>query len=181
MRELMICRGVFEARAIASHLMEHGVVAGVESRTTDLSPDRAAVLVEAGSLDLAQRLVSEMRLDPLEVDHERPDLSVLDAGLAPPCPGCGERLAMDAQTEACPACAEPVDVAELIALRHGPECLEVCYGAPDRVDLTREQLERLALACPRCRYALSGLPMLANCPECGIGFDKRELVKKLMG
>ena len=179
----MICAGVFEARAIAAYLLEQGVVAGVESRMTDLSPDRAAVLVEVAKLALAERLVTEMPRDPAP-EPETPDLSRLDRALAPDCPACGAELALDASVDRCHVCAGPVDVAELIALRHGPECLETCYTehAPgSRTELARDQLERLALTCPRCRYSLSGLPMLANCPECGIGFDKRELVKKLMG
>lgn len=187
MRELMICTGVFEARAIASYLLEQGVVAGVESRMSDLSPDRAAVLVEAVELATARRLVSEMPREQAGPQPEAPDLSRLDPWLAPPCPACGASLPLDASVERCAACAEPIDVAELIALRHGPESLEVCYGEGcahpegERSELDGAQLERLALTCPRCRYALSGLRTLGNCPECGLGFDKRELVRKLMG
>lgn len=113
---------------------------------------------------LAERLLREYHAtDPGETEPQAPDLSALDASLAPACPGCGATLPLELIAH-CPRCGAAVDVPELIAESHGPEALAECYGpttsvaTPDPESYTR---------CPHCGYELDGLELDDNCPECG--------------
>lgn len=183
-------RSLLQAVQAADHLAANGIMARVVG-------DREAFggigIVGRGMFDLMvldrsqvaparERLRDWHPVEESDVDWDDalPDLARLDPALAPGCPACGVTLPMRAELEACPACAEPVDVPELIASVHGPEALAPCYeGEPEPLD------DRLLLSarlhCPRCHYSLEGLPLGGHCPECGHAYDKREIVRSMLG
>jgi len=68
--------------------------------------------------------------EPVELDPgwegvaERLDLSLLDPeACAIACSACGTSLPLDDSTEACPACAAPVDIIQRLVDTHGPDAL----------------------------------------------------------
>ena len=105
-----------------------------------------------------------------------PDLAALAPGLAIPCPSCSAELARDASLDACPACGAPVDPTAIVLAMHGPEALSACYPEPD--PLPDAAVDLAAFECARCRYSLRGLPQVSHCPECGLPYSKRRMMRK---
>ncbi len=133
----------------------------------------------------AVRLLDEFEegaedFDPSELDYDvPPDLSRLDPAIGVVCPACARDLPLDAQLEACPGCAEPVDVPELIVHQHGPDALADCYGEePEQV--SPADLRAYDIACVQCRCSLAGLEQRGRCPECGTLYDKAEILQRMM-
>lgn len=138
-------------------------------------------------------------------DAAEPDLTKLDPALPIDCPACSRdlrptiaRMPAGAGTITCPDCAERVDLAARVVALHGPEALAACYpdesdpyesddesDLPGDAELEPDAVARIdaALVCPThgCRYPLAGLPDLGACPECGRGYDKRELRRRALG
>lgn len=177
------------AQAARDHLLAHGILAAVVSRTEGwmaaVRSHDVMLCFSKQATEAAALLAGESwRAEPsgaaaAGADDALPDLSVLDAALAPACPGCGGALPLDAALGACPGCGNAVDVAELIAQTHGPEALQGCYEEAIAV-LDEAALERLTLLCPRCQYSLDGLGRTGICPECGLGFDKDAIVRDFL-
>lgn len=187
------------AQHAAAYLRRHGIVAtvvghisafpGVETHLFPMPGRRlagagqfAVVIDSAAQREDAELLLDEFDRTPAEVDEgweaeSLPDLSLLDPGLAPPCPSCGEALPLEAALEACPACGAEVDVCSLLADRYGPELLEACIATPEAPDLPDDVLERAELSCPACGYALRGLAHEGVCPECGERYSKRGMLE----
>ncbi len=178
------------AQLAIMHLWSHGVMA----RSTLPNPFHnwvALYVIDVRQRDKARDLLARYQMDRPRPEagwelHTQPDLARLDpAALARfdvRCPRCDAPvppLSPDgAQTRACPACAAPVDLPELIALRHGPEALAACY--PDDIDVLDEPaLRELPLLCPQCGYSLAGIAGQGVCPECATAYDKRDLLRQL--
>ena len=178
------------AQAARDHLIAHGILAAAVPRVEGWAAavrSHDVILCFGAHAEIARELLAgddwrprAMDDDDWEHDDALPDLSLLDAGLAPGCPGCGESLPLDAALEACPVCGTHVDVAELVAQAHGPEALDQCYDEPESM-LDPAAIEELRLLCPRCQYPLDGLPNASNCPECGQAFNKDQMVRDFLG
>jgi hypothetical protein len=178
------------AQLAIMHLWTHGVMA----RTTLPNPFHnwvALYVIDVRQRDKARDLLAQYQMERPRPEagwefHTRPDLSRLNAHdpalLDVRCPRCDALLppfGPDAnETRACPSCAAPIDLPELIALRHGPEALAACY--PDDIDVLDEAaLRELPLLCPQCGYSLAGIAGVGVCPECAAHYDKRELLREL--
>jgi hypothetical protein len=133
---------LIEANAAALYLREHGVEATVVGHlTADVQLAYHRVRNSAGGgyelmlIDPAQRADAELILDsfdtePVELEAgweavaERIDLAQLDPdALAIVCAACSAALPLDDAVEACPACAEPVDILQRLLDTHGPDAL----------------------------------------------------------
>ena len=108
------------------------------------------------------------RRQSMASEDTQPDLSLLDASMAPACPHCSAVLPL-APIKACPSCTAAVDIPELIVAAHGPEALAACY--PD-AELSEDTGPDLQSHCPSCNYSLAGLDHVGVCPECGLAFNK---------
>ena len=119
-----------------------------------------------------RELFNDFRKQPrrqsMAAEDTQPDLSLLDASMAPACPRCSAMLPL-ALIKACPSCAAAVDVPELIVAAQGPEALAACYPTAELPD---EQAADLQSHCPSCGYSLAGLDHTGLCPECGLAFNK---------
>ncbi len=177
------------AQAARDHLISHGILAAVVTRTEGMHAaitGYEVLLCFGKQADAAQGLLADGSWRPQSLgeggwDHAdaAPDLSRLDAVFAPECPGCLAPLPLDATLEACPACGGPVDVAELIAQIHGPEALEACYEPPEPI-LAERAIGELRLLCPGCQYSLDGQARTGVCQECGRPFDKEMIVREFL-
>jgi len=133
----------------------------------------------------ADRLLDEFEADSEAFDEGEldeamvADLSKLDPGVTVDCPSCGRRLPLEHGVDACPACADPVDVLELIVTEHGPDALADCYEA-EPAEPTEADVRAYDLACAQCRYSLAGLEQRGRCPECGTLYDKLEILARMM-
>ncbi len=122
----------------------------------------------------AERLLEVFDSEPIEVEEgwehaALPDLSVLDPSeIDVACPNCNVDLPLDATLERCPSCATPVDVAALIAHRHGPDVLAPCFEDESVMGFA---LRRGNATCDFCGYSLEGLAARGRCPECGSLYD----------
>ncbi len=149
------------AVAARDYLVQNGVPAQLVGGNADAtvfsmrnSGVYEVVLATDDDAKLAIYLLEQWSQEPVEMegeldDHATPDLSVLDAAIAPVCPNCTAVLPLDASLAACPNCDEPVDVAALIVATHGPEALDACYEA----SMSSEELmgmDASASPCPAC-------------------------------
>ncbi|MFI4917096.1 MAG: hypothetical protein ACIAS6_11395 [Phycisphaerales bacterium JB060] len=152
-----------QAVAAREYLVQNGVPAEVVGGNSDgmnswgfgrSSGSYEVVLGSKSDGELATYLLEEWDREPMEMegeldDHAAPDLSVLDASMAPKCPACNEYLPLVASLEDCPACGATVDVAALIVKEHGPEALHECYDATPSVEELAE-MDAKPSACPAC-------------------------------
>jgi hypothetical protein len=145
------------------------------------------LLDDTARYEEAGRLLDELDAHPAhadpgwEEDASAPDLSRLDPGLSIPCPLCMYDLRAQARTPAgqatCPECGGVVSVLEAVLGSHGPEALGPCY--PEPVDpLPDAVVDASVLFCRRCRYPLAGLPRESHCPECGLPYSKRAMLRR---
>lgn len=134
---------------------------------------RAEALLRA--LDLEPAVLDEL----WETSAAEPDLSLIDPALAPTCPSCAITLPMNAARRACPGCQEAVDITALIVAQRGPEALDAAYVR--EFLLPDEMMLDAPVGCPKCRYALGGLPVRGHCPECGEHYDKHSIVQCWFG
>ncbi len=179
------------ALAALAVLWRSGVVAWIERRDerAGLIPGLARVqlplptfFLHADPVDRPRAEAVLLEFDQLhsgglasDADDQHPNLLLLDPGLAPPCPACAATLPMRADATACPACALPVDVVELIVLTHGPEALADAYDPVPILDDASAPF--VPTRCRRCDYVLLGLITVGVCPECGEHFDKEDAVQ----
>lgn len=178
------------AQLAIMHLWTHGVMA----RTTLPSPFHnwvALYVIDVRQRDRARDLLAQYQMERPRPEagwelHTHPELARFDpqslASFDVRCPRCDAPLPVHgpdgAETRACPACAAPVDLPELIVLRHGPEALAACY--PDDIDvLDDDALREIPILCPECGYSLAGLGGVGVCPECAAAYDKRVLLRGL--
>ncbi|MEZ6319185.1 MAG: hypothetical protein R3B49_10620 [Phycisphaerales bacterium] len=188
-------RSPVEGQAAVLYLLEHGVLARLHAADANVALMTAAfagrsacdvLLFDKLDAPVALALLAELHAHPPELDEgwadqADPDLSRLDPALALTCPACGadlRRLAGPGMPieAACPACADPVDLAERVVAMHGPEALDGCYPDPDPV-IPDDLIDAAPLVCSACRYPLHGLPRAGRCPECGLGYDKAGMVR----
>lgn len=124
---------------------------------------------------IAQTLASWEAHPEGEFEIELPDLSGLDPGLAPSCPGCREMLPLDSRIEHCPSCEASVDVAALLVFHHGPEVLDILRSEPDETSDAIEQTVPQGLVYPAPREVPrvrsgerdAGGGIVPVCPACG--------------
>lgn len=131
-----------EANAAALYLREHGVETTVVGHhTADVQFAYQSVRRATGGayelmlINPAQRADAELILESFDTEPvelaagweavaERIDLARLDPEtLAIACAACSAPLPLDDAVEACPACAEPVDILQRLLDTHGPEAL----------------------------------------------------------
>lgn len=197
MRNIRWYESAVRADQAAAFLRRHGILAGAVHHNIDFSGGMVAKFSGSGhgvsviakeQEAVARELLNEFEALPEDADDDLweadsvPDLTRLDPAMLPACPSCGETLPADATLERCPACGAEVDVAGLVAAKHGPEALAACYDEPEPVEeLDADLIARTAIDCPNCSYALEGVGMRGRCPECGEGFDKEDIVRRMLG
>lgn len=193
------------AQRLAAHLRQSGIMAGVITshgtwglihyELVILHPslrEQADTLcrevLAAGKADDADDAGDKLTDEMLALSAE-PDLSLLKEDLKLSCPACGSKFsaqagavergvgAADDQMGACPACKQPLDIAQLVAEQHGPDALMDCYPGPSDEDLLKHAG---TIPCPACGYSLDGLAQSGNCPECGTPYDKAAIVRAFM-
>ncbi len=189
-------RRILDARAAALYLWRHGVVAMIHNPINDSKTfvptfdagEIEVLIADKRERELATALLEELTLpgdgeaEATDEDWEpaSPDLSLLDAALAPICPSCKTVQPLDAAVSACAACRAELDVIELLIAKHGPDVLEPCY--PDEpLDLEEHVLIAAPVPCDRCDYTFGSLPVQGLCPECGEPYDKQAYVRRCMG
>jgi len=148
--------------------------------------DFAVVIREESRKAEAARILAELEAEPpaaeagWEESAAAPDLSRLDPSLEIPCVHCGYDLRSLPRSDAgevdCPECGGRVDLMEAIVARHGPEGLSACY-AEEADPIPDEVVDAAVLDCRGCQYSLAGLPQVGNCPECGLEYSKRRLLR----
>lgn len=171
-------RSPMHAVALCDYLVQNGVLAKVVGGNTDAwvpwvrsSGPYEVVLGCKADAKLAAYLYEQFSSEPAEYesgldDQALPDLGALDPSIAPPCPGCGEALPLDAALASCPQCGASVDVAGLIVDQHGPEALSACYEAtPSTDDLMA--MQAAARSCVACGGAIDEH---GSCAWCGRRF-----------
>lgn len=185
------------AHLIAAHLRENGVMAGVIDGSMSAITHVMASTLNKGAYELvisskrneelARELVAQFESDPPEIDpgwedDVAPDLSLLDKGLIPDCPGCGWPISLARPLGPCQRCGTKYDVLEMIFEKHGPEALAPCYETEHAMaHLSDDEVRAIALDCVSCAYPLDGLGMRGHCPECGARFDRREMFSGMLG
>lgn len=183
-------RSHIAAQDAAEALRAAGIVSAVVSDSDALGGMASvsglgayAVVIEDPSRDReARRVLAELDAHPIAADPgwedaaDTPDLSLLHPALLIPCPSCGVPLPRDAAITACPACGAHVDPVAIALELHGPEALGDCYPDPND-QTTDEVLIASGVRCPGCRYSLAGLPLIALCPECGLPYSKRRILR----
>lgn len=146
----------------------------------------AVVIEDASARVRARGVLAELEAHPVRADPEwedtaaAPDLSLLDPSLPVPCPLCSYDLralggALGGEV-ICPECGGRVDFVRAILERHGPEALARCYPEPEDM-ISEEVVRSAALVCRRCQYPLGGLPAESHCPECGLAYSKRAMLR----
>lgn len=136
--------------------------------------------LDAPEAELAIQEAAEEAADGAREEPGQPDLSRLDPGMQPNCPGCDRLLPLRANLGKCPSCSMAVDVVEQLVSRHGPEALIDCYGSPEML-IDEQVLAMAPIPCPACEYLLTGLAARGRCPECGQGYDKEAIVMAWLG
>ena len=94
-----------------------------------------------------------------------------------PCPACGRPLPLDPTLSRCPACDASADTVEVLIARYGPEVLAPCYSVEG--DPADDDLRESGIACP-CGYNLDGLEESGTCPECGVHYSKRAILRGIL-
>lgn len=182
------------AQEAALALRSGGILAAVVSDTDALGSSggcsgagpHAVVINNPSEHGRAQGILADLDAHPVSADPEwedaaaEPDLSVLDPALPVPCPFCSYDLRAaprpDGGEVTCPECGGRVDFVQAVLDRHGPEALARCYPAPEDT-ISDEVVHAAALLCTRCQYPLTGLPPESHCPECGLGYSKRGMLR----
>ncbi|MEQ8845160.1 MAG: hypothetical protein RIB58_09925 [Phycisphaerales bacterium] len=175
-RHIFRFRSPMHAVAVRDYFVQNGVPAQVVGGNSDAAGvwgrdagPYEVVLASKADVHLAVLLLEQFGNEPAEYEAELeelavPDLSVLDEALAPDCAACGARLPLDASVPVCPACGEPVDIAERIVDRHGPEVLAACYDAMPSSDELME-LGGSPGTCPTCGRRLQPGSACPTCPR----------------
>jgi hypothetical protein len=161
--------------------------------TVNRAPLYDVVIDDTADHEAAGRVIEDFDANPMTADPgwedtaAAPDLSRLDPTLEIPCPICSFDLRALAPPSGgdvtCPGCGGSVDLIRLILARHGPEALASCFPEPEdaiAAALTGSDaaVDAAPLCCSRCGYSLSGLPQVSHCPECGLAYSKRRMLRK---
>lgn len=185
------------AQLAAAHLREHGVMAGVIDASMSVVAGVMASTLNRGmhelviatrrDKELARELLAQFESSPPTIDPDweeniAPDLSLLDKGMIPDCPGCRWPVSIARPMGPCQRCGAAYDVLEMVFQKHGPEALAGCYETDEPMaNLSDEQVAEIAIDCPGCGCPLDGLGVRGRCPECSAAFDRRELFSGLLG
>ena len=168
------------AEQAAMWLRDEGIeasVVGHHVHDINISLDRRpyeVVVANKEDAPRANQLITERAArDPeieapvvIEEGEWRPDLSGLDqAKFGVRCPGCDTALPMDGTLEACPACATPVDLVDLIVTTHGPEAFEAMD--PDEASARESGVIGWDARCESCKASLRGQTFTGRCAACG--------------